>query len=79
MAEKFKAQAQACGMKYRDFITRKIELKQQARDLINEEIKELVGQFGLLVLKEVYEGRIAKDADAELHRRLDCIIYLLGE
>ena len=58
-------------------LKRKIVLKRQARELIDEEISELRLKLVLVDFKERLEAKIDNGFDLGVSRKLDCIQFLL--
>jgi hypothetical protein len=66
-------------MNEKAIIVRKIKLKKQAIALMKNEIRQLIGIYGLHVLRGVYEEEIKRNPDNSLNRKLDCLNYLLED
>ena len=60
-----------------DILKRKIQLKQQAIDVIKEEIIDLKLNQAIIIKKRRLEKQINKGFDSVLSRKLDCINYLI--
>jgi hypothetical protein len=58
-------------------LKRRLVLKKQAVDLINEEVRDLQILLVLHKIKKHLEAKINQAFDPVLSRRLDCLNYLL--
>ena len=59
------------------FLERKIKLKKQGANLINEEVRDLQILLVLQKIRKHLEGKINNTFDPVLSRKLDCIDYLI--
>ena len=61
------------------FLKRKIKLKKQGVNLINDEVRDLQIFLVLNKIKKHLESKMNKTFDPGLSKKLDCVNYLLDK